>query len=54
MEEDEEKDNSNTLFARQELPFLTLPSAYESKRQQGGGLQLRAEERVRVEGTAPS
>lgn len=54
MEEDEEKDNPNTLFARQELPFLTLPSAYESKRQRGGGgvaTESRGEGQGRGDGT---
>lgn len=35
--EEEEEDNPNRLSARQELPFLTLPSVQENKRGGGGG-----------------
>ena len=33
----EEESNPNRLSARQELPFLTLPSTFEDERWGGGG-----------------
>lgn len=33
---EEEEGNLNTTFARQELPFLTLPSVQQNERRGGG------------------
>ena len=47
-EEEEQEGNPNRLSARQELPFLTLPSVQENKRRGGEGRGKEGKEGLKL------